>query len=57
MMIFQGAFFDPEKMSPEDVKNKWDDITNFERNNDYPQRPDDTFSKIMEYRDTIKAKL
>ena len=44
-------------MSPEDVKGKWDEITNFERNNDYPQRPDETFSKIMEYRDGIKGKL
>jgi hypothetical protein len=44
-------------MSPEDVAKKWGEINSFDRKNDYPTRPDETFSKIMEYRDSIKAKL
>ena len=44
-------------MTPETVKEKWENVSSFERNNDYPDRPDDTFSKIMEYRDTINPKL
>lgn len=46
----EGAFFDPNNMTPESVKEKWEHVTSFERNNDYPNRPDETFSKIMEYR-------
>jgi len=53
----EGAFFDPNNMTPETVKGKWEHVTSFERNNDYPNRPDETFSKIMEYRDTINPKL
>ena len=44
-------------MTPEDVVAKWKEITDFDRNSDYPVRADETFSKIMEYRDTIKPKL
>jgi hypothetical protein len=44
-------------MSPECVAKKWSEINDFSRNNDYPTRPDETFSKIMEYRENLKAKL
>lgn len=44
-------------MSPEDVAKKWKEINDFSRNNDYPTKTDETFSKIMEYRESIKAKL
>ena len=44
-------------MSAEDVAKKFSDITNFEKKCDYPSRPDETFSRIMEYRDQIKPKL
>lgn len=44
-------------MSPEDVAKKWEEINNFNRKNDYPTGADETFSKIMEYRDGLKAKL
>lgn len=32
----QGSFFDPEKMSPEDVAKKIDEISDFSRKCDYP---------------------
>ena len=38
-------------MTPEDVVKSWKDITSFDRKCDYPNRPDETFSRIMEYRD------
>jgi hypothetical protein len=44
-------------MTPEGVAAKWKEITDFDRKSDYPTRADETFSKIMEYRDTINAKL
>lgn len=44
-------------MTPEEVAKKWSEINDFSRNNDYPTRPDETFSKIMEYRESIKPKL
>lgn len=44
-------------MTAEDVVAKWKEITDFDRNSDYPVRADETFSKIMEYRDSIKPKL
>lgn len=44
-------------MTAEDVVAKWKDITDFDRKSDYPVRGDDTFSKIMQYRDSIKPKL
>ena len=53
----QGSFFDPEKMTPEDVQAKFSEICDFDRKCDYPSRPDETFSRIMEYRDSIKPKL
>lgn len=53
----EGSFFDPKTMSPEEVAKKWSEINDFSRNNDYPTRPDETFSKIMEYRESIKPKL
>ena len=42
-------------MTPEDVSKNINDITNFDRNNDYPESGNDTFGRIMEYRE--KAKL
>ena len=44
-------------MSPEDVVKQWKEITGYDRNNDYPARPDETFSRIMEYRDSLKPSL
>jgi hypothetical protein len=41
-------------MTPEDVEDKFKEITDFERRCDYPSRSDETFSRIMEYRETIK---
>ena len=38
-------------MSPEDVSKKWDDITNFDKQCDYPASGNDTFSRIMEFRE------
>ena len=38
-------------MSPEDVVKKWDDITNFDKNCDYPTSGNDTFARIMEFRE------
>jgi hypothetical protein len=55
--MFQGSYFDPKTMSPEDVAKKWTEINDFNRNNEYPSRTDETFSKIMEYRESIKPKL
>jgi len=56
-LTIKGSFFDPKTMSPEEVAKKWSEINDFSRNNDYPSRPDETFSKIMEYRESIKPKL
>ena len=42
-------------MQIEDVKTKFEDITNFDKKFDYCNRADETFSRIMEYRDSIKA--
>ena len=44
-------------MSPEDVAKKIEEIGNFERKNDYPTKGDDTFARIIEYRESIKPKL
>lgn len=44
-------------MNIEDVQKKFGEFTDFERKCDYPSRPDETFSRIMEYRDSIKPKL
>lgn len=42
-------------MTPEDVVSKWEEITNFDRKCDYPTSGNDTFGRIMEFRE--KAKL
>lgn len=44
-------------MTPEEVAKKFPQICDFNRKNDYPTRPDETFTRIMEYRDSIAAKL
>ena len=44
-------------MSPEDVAKKIGEIGDFSRNNDYPTKGDDTFGRILEYRQNIKPKL
>lgn len=46
----EGAFFDPSTMTPETVAKEWNNITSFERNNDYPTSGNDTFGRIMEFR-------
>jgi len=53
----EGSFFDPEKMSPEDVAAKIAEISDFNRKCDYPTRGDDTFGRILNYRNSIKPKL
>lgn len=53
----EGSFFDPEKMSPEDVASKMKEISDFNRTNDYPTRGDDTFGRILNYRNNLKPKL
>lgn len=53
----KGAFFDPEKMSAEDVQKQFKEISDFDRKCDYPKEGNDTFTRIMEYRDSIKPKL
>lgn len=42
-------------MSAEDVAKRFDEITSFDKNNDYPTSGNDTFARIMEFRE--KAKL
>ena len=42
-------------MTPEDVSKSIGDITSFDRKNDYPESGNDTFGRIMEFRE--KAKL
>ena len=42
-------------MTPEEVAKKWGDITNFEKECDYPTSGNDTFARIMEFRE--KANL
>lgn len=42
-------------MTPEDVASKFKEITDFSRNSDYPTSGNDTFGRIMEFRE--KAKL
>lgn len=44
-------------MTAEDVVASWKEITDFNRKCDYPVRADETFQKIMEYRDSVKPKL
>ena len=44
-------------MSPEDVAKKIEEIGDFTRNNDYPNKGDDTFARILEYRESVKPKL
>lgn len=44
-------------MSAEDVRDKFEEISSFNRKCDYPNRADETFSRIMEYRESIKPKL
>lgn len=44
-------------MTAEDVAKRFKDICDFDRKSDYPTRADETFSKIMEYRESVKAKL
>jgi len=41
-------------MTAEDVAKKFSEIGDFGRKSDYPNRADETFSRIMEYRDSIK---
>jgi hypothetical protein len=43
-------------MSAEDVAKKFKEICDFDRKSDYPSRGDETFSKIMEYRESINNK-
>lgn len=38
-------------MTPEDVAKNWSDITNFDKNCDYPSSGNDTFGRIMELRE------
>ena len=38
-------------MTPEDVVKRWEDIINFDKNCDYPTSGNDTFSRIMEFRE------
>jgi len=47
----EGAFFNPSNMTPEDVVKRWDNITNFDKNCDYPTSGNDTFARIMEFRE------
>ena len=42
-------------MSPEEVQKRFGEITDFDKNNDYPASGNDTFARIMEFRE--KAKL
>lgn len=42
-------------MSPEDVAKRFNEITDFSKNNDYPLSGNDTFARIVEFRE--KAKL
>jgi hypothetical protein len=42
-------------MTTEDVSKKFDDICNFDKECDYPASGNDTFARIMEFRE--KAKL
>ncbi len=44
-------------MTAEKVAEKFDEILDFSKDNEYPLRPDETFSKIMDYRDSIAPKL
>lgn len=53
----EGAFFDPKTMCPEDVAKRWDEITNFDRNCDYPASGNDTFGRIMEFREKAGLSL
>jgi hypothetical protein len=46
----EGAFFDPNGMTPETVSKEWNNITSFDRKNDYPASGNDTFGRIMEFR-------
>jgi len=43
----QGAFFDLP-FTAEEVRDKWNEICDFERKNDYPKGSDDTFPKFSE---------
>ena len=51
----EGAFYNPQTLSPEDVTKEWKNICSFDRKNDYPSSGNDTFARIVEYRE--KAKL
>jgi hypothetical protein len=45
-------------MSPEDVASKIREISDFSRKNDYPTKGDDTFARILNYRNSLpKPKL
>lgn len=44
-------------MSPEDVAAKIKEISDFNRKNDYPASGDDTFARILNYRNSITPKL
>ena len=38
-------------MTPEDVKSKFEEITDFDKTCDYPASGNDTFARIMEFRE------
>lgn len=44
-------------MSPEDVAAKIGEISDFNKTCDYPTRGDDTFGRILNYRNSLKPKL
>ena len=41
-------------MTPEAVAKEWNNVTSFDRKNDYPLNPNDTFGRIMEFREKSK---
>lgn len=50
----EGAFFDPNAMTPETVAKEWKNIISFDRKSDYPLSGNDTFGRIMEFREKPK---
>jgi hypothetical protein len=44
-------------MTPEQVKDKMKEISDFSRKSDNPSSAEDTFGRILSYRNSLKAKL
>lgn len=53
----EGVQFDLSQFSTEVVRDKWDEVCDFDKGFDNPESPQDSFGPIMENLEKLKAKL